>query len=125
MTPHFKVGDSWERVIADGLSRTQIVMYAGASGDFHPLHHDEAMARAHGYPSVFAPGMLTMALTARAVTSVIDRRALRTFGGRFRAQVWPGDSLHADVVRTDDHRLEVRTAKADGTPVFDGHATFA
>lgn len=111
--------------LAENLSRTQFVMYAGAAGDFHPLHHDEAMAHAHGYPSVFAPGMLTMALTARAVTAVVDRRRLRTFGGRFRAQVWPGDALHADVRTLPDGRLEVRAAKADATPVFDGHATVA
>lgn len=111
--------------LARELSRTQFVMYAGASGDFHPLHHDEAMAVAHGYPSVFAPGMLTMALTGRAITTVVDRRALTAFGGRFRAQVWPGDTLHADVRHVGPDRLEVRTAKADGTAVFEGYATTA
>lgn len=109
--------------LATDLSRTQFVMYAGASGDFHPLHHDDAMASAHGYPSVFAPGMLTMAHTARAVTAVVDPAALTGFGGRFRAQVWPGDSLHGDVRRVSATRLEVRTAKADGTAVFEGYAT--
>ena len=109
--------------LAEDLSRTQFVMYAGASGDFHPLHHDEAMARAEGYPSVFAPGMLTMALTGRAVTTVVDRAALRSFGGRFRAQVWPGDSLTAAVARVAAGRIEVVTRRRDGTVVFEGHAT--
>lgn len=109
--------------LAEDLSRTQFVMYAGASGDFHPLHHDEAMARAEGYPSVFAPGMLTMALTGRAVTAMVDRTALRSFGGRFRAQVWPGDTLTGTVVRIEDGRVEVVTRRQDGTIVFEGHAT--
>ena len=39
-----KVGDTHELVLVEKLSRTQIVMYAGASGDFNPIHHDEVFA---------------------------------------------------------------------------------
>ena len=75
------------------LTRTRIAMYVGVAGDLHPLHHDEVYARAHGYPSVFAPGMLTMAMTGRAVTDRVGPGNLRAFGGRLTGQVWPGDSL--------------------------------
>jgi len=87
-------------VLVDGLSRTQIVMYVGAAGDFHPLHHDDVYARAHGYPGVFAPGMLTLALTARAITARLGVGTLGWLTSRFRAQVWPGDTL---VARVTDH----------------------
>ena len=80
-------------VLADPVTRTQLVMYVGVTGDFHPLHHDDAYANAHGYPGLFAPGMLTMALTALAVRSAIPEEATASFGGRFRGQVWPGDTL--------------------------------
>ena len=59
-----KVGDTHEEVIVDDLSRTQIVMYAGASGDYNPLHSDEKFAReVAGYPGIFAHGMLSMGMT--------------------------------------------------------------
>ena len=88
------VDDTVEQVVVDGLTRTQLVMYAGASCDFNPLHTDEVYAtQAAGFPSVFGHGMLTMALAGKAVTDYVGDGRLRRFGGRFRAQVWPGDTL--------------------------------
>ena len=64
-----KVGDTREQLLTDNLTRTQIVMYAGASGDYNPLHSDEIYTtQVAGYPSVFAHGMLTMGMTGRALT---------------------------------------------------------
>jgi len=55
------VGDSHEEVVVDNLTRSQIVQYAGASGDFNPLHSDDLFAReVAGYPGIFAHGMLGM-----------------------------------------------------------------
>jgi acyl dehydratase len=88
-------------VVAEQITRTQIVMYAGASGDFHPLHHDDVYARHRGYPGSFVPGMLTMAIAGRAVATVLATDRLAEFGGRFHAQVWPGDTLLATVQVTD------------------------
>ena len=56
--------------MADAITVTQFVMYVGAAGDFHPLHHDLDMARSLGYPDVFAPGMSTMALTLRGAAEL-------------------------------------------------------
>lgn len=90
------VGDSQEQVVVENLSRTQIVQYAGASGDFNPIHHDETFAtKAAGYPSVFAHGMLTMGLTGRLLTDWLGDGVLREYGVRFVKQVWPGDTLTA------------------------------
>ena len=115
------------RIVVDNLSRTQIVMYVGAAGDYHPLHHDEEYALSRGYPSVFAPGMLTMGLVGRAVTESVGLGNLRNFGGRFRAQVWPGDSLavSADVApwnegEVGEIRLTVSAINQHGEVVFDG-----
>lgn len=99
------VGQTFETVVAQDLKRTQIVMYAGASGDYNPLHTDEIYAtKIAGYPSVFAHGMLTMGLTGQAVAGLVGPERLLRFGVRFTAQVWPGDTLtvHSSVVRIDE-----------------------
>src|ERR1700722_15412843 len=97
-----QVGATHEKVVVENLTRTQIVQYAGASGDYNPLHSDEVFAtRVGGYPSVFAHGMLTMGLTGRMLTDFVGDGRLLHFGGRFRAQVWPGDSLTSKALVTE------------------------
>jgi acyl dehydratase len=107
------IGSSREAVVVDDLTRTQLVMYAGASGDYNPLHTDEVFAtQVAGFPGVFAHGMLTMALTGKALTDWVGDGRLRSFGVRFRGQVWPGDTLTATVtVRALD--------EVEGEPVAD------
>jgi acyl dehydratase len=129
------VGDVHSEVVVDDLTRTQIVQYAGASGDYNPLHTDEIFAtRVAGFPSIFAHGMLTMGLTGKMVTNYVGDGQLRSFGGRFRAQVWPGDTLtaRAEVVdiRNDDEaaaviELRISTTNQDGVEVFAGEAIAA
>ena len=123
-----KVGDTREAVLVENLSRTQIVMYAGASGDFNPIHHDETFAtKAAGYPSVFAHGMLTMGMTGRLLTDWLGDGVLREYGVRFVKQVWPGDSLTAKGTVTaigDDGTVEIEvvTTNQKGEAVVAGSA---
>ena len=66
------VGDEFSEEVVRDLTRTQIVQYAGASGDYNPIHTDEVFAKeAVGYPSVFAHGMLTMGLTGKMLTNLV------------------------------------------------------
>jgi acyl dehydratase len=126
------VGQSYSMVLVDGLTRTQLVLYAGASGDFNPLHTDEVYAVQNaGQPSVFGHGMLTMGMTARLLTDYFGVDRLAAFGGRFTARVWPGDTLTAtaDVTEMETHPedglcalLQVTTRNQHGTAVFAGHA---
>jgi acyl dehydratase len=127
-----KVGDSRELVLVEDLSRTQIVQYAGASGDYNPLHSDERFAKeAAGYPGVFAHGMLTMGMTGRLLTDWMGDGTLTKYGVRFSKQVWPGDTLTAtatvDAVREEDGEwfadLSVVTTNQDGDVVVQGSAT--
>jgi acyl dehydratase len=128
-----KVGDVHTEVVVDDLTRTQIVQYSGASGDYNPLHSDEIFAtQVAGFPGIFAHGMLTMGLTGKMVTNYVGDGRLRSFGGRFREQVWPGDTLTAQSevvdIRTDDDgagvvELRITTTNQDGAEVFTGEAT--
>ena len=127
-----KVGDTHEAQLVDNLSRTQIVQYAGASGDYNPLHSDEIFTtKVAKYPTVFAHGMLTMGMTGRMVTDLVGDGRLTAYGVRFTRQVWPGDSLSAtatvDAVREEDGQhvvdLSVTTVNQDGDVVVMGKAT--
>jgi acyl dehydratase len=127
-----EVGATFEATLVEDLKRTQIVQYAGASGDYNPLHTDEVFAtKVAGYPSVFAHGMLTMGMTGRLLTDTVGDGRLTRFGGRFTSQVWPGDTLTArarvEAVREEDGQhvvdLSVETANQDGVTVFSGSAT--
>jgi acyl dehydratase len=126
-----RVGESFEEVVVDDLKRSQIVMYAGASGDFHPVHTDERFARATGLPGVFAHGMLTMGMTGRALTDFVGDGRLRSYRARFVAQVWPGDTLTARItvaaIREEGGLpvadLDLRTVNQRGEEVLSGSAT--
>jgi acyl dehydratase len=79
------------------LTRTDLVMYAGASGDFNPMHHDELAAQAAGLPSVFGHGMFTAGLLATAVTNYVGIGTLKSYRVRFTKQTWPGEVLTTQV----------------------------
>jgi acyl dehydratase len=126
------VGDKREVVLVEDLSRTQIVQYAGASGDYNPLHSDDLFTReVAGYPSVFAHGMLTMGMTGRVLTDWFGAEALTNYGVRFVKQVFPGDTLTATAtvtaVRDEGGSqladLDVSTVNQDGDVVLTGTAT--
>ena len=122
-----RVGEVRTERLVDDLTRTQIVQYAGASGDFNPVHTDEVFAReVAGYPTIFAHGMLTMGMTGRMLTDYVGDGRLTKYGARFTSQVWPGDTLDATVTVTaiGDGLVElaVSTVNQDGIEVLSGTA---
>ena len=124
---NLKEGDTYTECLVEDLSRTQIVMYAGASGDYNPVHTDEKFTKEiAGYPSVFAHGMLTMGMTGRMLTNYVGDGRLTKYGVRFTSQVWPGDTLNstATVVDVTDGivNLSVETTNQDGALVLSGYA---
>ncbi len=126
------VGQEFSEVVVDNLTRTQIVMYAGASGDYNPVHTDnEFVTKVAGYPGVFAHGMLSMGLTGRLLTDTVGDGRLTKYGVRFVKQVWPGDTLTAKAtvaaIREDNGQhlvdLDVVTTNQNGDAVITGSAT--
>ena len=82
------------------LTRTDIVRYVGASGDFNPLHHDDEAARAAGFPTLFSAGMFQAGLLATFAVDWLGAERIRRFRTRFSEQVWPGDELTCEGVVT-------------------------
>ena len=80
------------------LTRTDLVMYAGASGDFNPMHTDEVQAQAAGLPSVFGHGMYSAGLLGTALTNYVGVGNLRSYKVRFTKQTWPGETLTTRVL---------------------------
>jgi acyl dehydratase len=115
------------------LTRTMFVRYAGASGDFNPMHHDDTIATQVGNPSVFGHGMLTMGLAARVVKDWFGPEAIRRFQVRFAKQVWPGDVLTCRASVTGTHEaggeqlvdLDLVVENQDGVQAITGSATAA
>lgn len=105
------------------ITRTQIVRFAGAAGDFNPMHHDEPFARANGQPSVFAMGQLTAAILGSAVTEWLGRGNLAGYGVRFTDKVWPGDRLMLTGRLLDERRWDLKVVReADDVVVMTGWA---
>ena len=126
-----RVGDTHSERVCENLSRTQIVQYAGASGDYNPLHSDEVYTvQVGGYKSVFAHGMLSMGLTGKMLTNWVGDARLKKFGVRFTNQVWPGDTLDAKATVTaireenGEHLVDLAlsTTNQDGKEVVAGTA---
>jgi acyl dehydratase len=88
-----EAGQALPPFVVENLSRTDLVRYAGASGDFNPIHHDEGFAKAAGNPTVFGHGMLTAGFVARCITDAVGVEGLRRFKVRFATRVWPGDTI--------------------------------
>ena len=86
-------GDSIPELVLAPLAEIQFVIYAGASGDFNPLHSVHAVGEKAGFGGVIGHGMLSMALTGRAVTDWVGQKALKKFGVNFRAVTLPKDVL--------------------------------
>jgi acyl dehydratase len=113
------------------LTRTDLVRYAGASGDYNPMHHDEILATAAGQPSVFGHGMFSMGLLGTALTDFVGPGNVTAYKVRFSRQTWPGEDLATRIVvkgkRVEGDRhlvdLECSLANAEGEVKVVGEAT--
>ena len=117
----------------DNISRSHFVRYAGASGDFNPMHHDDTIATKVGYPSVFGHGMFTAGVLSHYVTDWVGVGNLRKYAVRFKGQLYPGRNLTitAKVTRKykegDENRIDADLTVVDdqGTVLVTGSATAA
>ena len=80
-------------LVVGPITRTDIVRFAGASGDFNPNHHDEIFAIRSGFEKVFAMGPLSLGYLSRMLNENLGPTSFRKFQIRFVSQAWPGDIL--------------------------------
>lgn len=112
------------------LTRSDLVRYAGASGDFNPMHTDEVSAQAAGLPSVFGHGMFTMGFLATAITDYVGVGNLASYKVRFTKQTWPDEVLVTKVTVTGKREqggqrlvdLECEVTNGDGETKVAGSA---
>lgn len=121
------VGDGGPTVIVEDLAPQDFVQYAGASGDFNPVHYDWQYARALGNPDVFGQGMLTAGYAGHFVSDWFGPDAISRFRTRFTARVWPGDTLTVSgkVINIDAPMvtIELTVARQTGETVLHGDVT--
>jgi len=128
-----KVGDELPPLVKGPIQQIQLTRYAGASGDFNPIHQDDEFAKAAGMGGVFAHGMLSMGFAAQALTDWAGAGTVRKLGVRFAALVRLGDVVTcrgrvlARSSRADTHLvdLEVWAENQRGEKVVAGKATLA
>jgi acyl dehydratase len=124
MSPELRAGATYDVAMAP-VDLPAIVRYAGASGDFNPMHYDRDLAQSGGFPANFAQGMLTAGISAAAISDRYGPRALRAFGVRFVSQLWCGDAPRLKLVVESADGDEARvgfTVDVDDRVVLKGWA---
>jgi len=124
-------GTEKSKTVVEKVDRSMFIRYAGASGDFNPIHWNEDFAKASGYPGVFAQGMWTAGVLGTFLTDWLGEENVRKFRTRFVGQVWPGETLVAKgtVTKVYDESgeqradLDLEITNDKGEKKIDGGAT--
>ena len=114
-------------------THTDIVRYQGASGDFNPVHHDDAFAKSAGMPGVFSVGMLQAGYLGTYCVELFGPESVRRLSVRFAQQVWPGDELACRGVISrlssteegESAELDLTIGRIDGSVAVSASATVA
>jgi acyl dehydratase len=126
-----KEGDHLPQMRFPPISRLQLALYCGGSGDHNPIHVDTDFARGAGMRDVFSPGMLSMALMGRLITSLAPQSRVTAFSARFVGIVWVGDEITATarVAAVDPDtrsvRLDLSCLNQSGQITLTGRATLS
>jgi acyl dehydratase len=129
----YQVGDEIPSLSLPAISRLNLALYCGASGDHNPIHVDIDFAKSAGVPDVFAHGMLSMAWLGRLLTNWVPQKSIREFSVRFAAitQVAEAISCRATVIEkfavNDEQRLRlaITTSNQTGEIKLSGEAVVA
>ena len=131
----------WEEIVAGSepapmvvgpVTRTDIVRYQGASGDMNPVHHDEVFAKAAGFEAPLGVGMFHAGVINTWATDWLGPEHVRRTKMRWKAPVWPGDTLTFSG-RVEDRRevagdrlvdLVLTCVNQSGATVAQGWMTF-
>ena len=128
-----KVGDALRPLVVPPVSRHQLALYCGGSGDHNPIHVDLDFAKKFGFKDVFAHGMLSMAFLGRLVTEYAPHDKVRKLGTRFTSITWVGDVITVTGTVTGKREengerlidLDVKCTNQNGQDTLQGSATVA
>ncbi|TWS99911.1 MaoC family dehydratase [Reyranella sp. CPCC 100927] len=128
-----KVGDELPALKLAPISRHQLALYCGGSGDHNPIHVDIDFAKKFGFKDVFAHGMLSMAFLGRLATSWVPQKQVRKLGTRFTSITWVGDVITVTGKVTGKREengeklvdLDVKCTNQNGQSTLEGNATVA
>jgi len=101
-----QVGDALPKLVKAPVSHLQLVRYAGASGDFNPLHTDPKIGEMIGIGGIIAHGMLIMGFVGQLLSDYAGPGALRKFGVRFRGMTRIDDEITCTGVITEKYEVE-------------------
>ncbi len=121
--PAWEVGDELEERVLPPVTRLQLIKYAGASGDFNPIHTIDEAAEEAGLPGVIAHGMLTLATMGLLFSPHLEHGYVKELKARFSGMVFLGDELiiGGRVANTEDaedgrlYTFEMYASKGEST----------
>lgn len=101
-----KIGNTFPEITYPPVTKIQLVRYAGASGDFNPIHTDDEAAHRSGLKGVIAQGPMVMGFLGQAIVRWVPKRTLKKFKVRFMGMTFPGDII--TVSATVAEKLETK-----------------
>lgn len=123
------VGETLQPIRLKPVSRLDLIKYAGASGDFNPIHTVDEEAQNAGLPGIIAHGMWTMGNLAKLFTPYLDQGFIQNYMIRFKGMVFLGDviSLKATLVKKERDKLvfEVEAVNQEEKKVLAGTVEFS
>lgn len=124
-----QVGDSLKKIELPPVSRLDLIKYAGASGDYNPIHTIDEEAKKAGLPGIIAHGMWTMGNLAKLFTPYVEQGFIQDYSVRFKGMVFLGDviTLHATLTEKTDNQLRFRVSATNqnGNEVIQGEVVFS
>jgi acyl dehydratase len=124
-----KIGEALEVVQLNPVSRLDLIKYAGASGDYNPIHTIDEEAKKAGLPGIIAHGMWTMGNLSKLFTSYYEEGFIQDFSIRFQGMVFLNDviTLKATLEKKigDKLRFNVQALNQNGNEVLKGEVVFS
>jgi acyl dehydratase len=123
-----QVGESVQEIQLEPVSRIDLIKYAGASGDFNPIHTIDEEAKKAGLPGIIAHGMWTMGNLAKLFTPYYEEGFVKDYSIRFKNMVFLNDviTLQATLkeVNEPNLRFQVQAVNQNGNEVLKGEVLF-
>jgi acyl dehydratase len=123
-----QVGESVKEIQLEPVSRIDLIKYAGASGDFNPIHTIDEEAKKAGLPGIIAHGMWTMGNLAKLFTPYFEEGFVKDYSIRFKGMVFLNDviTLKATLKEVDEPnlRFQVQAVNQNGNEVLKGEVLF-